>query len=314
MRTGVSYMGHHNPRHMRTDLDDMKSISLDDVLLAAQENDFVWMTGKVEFLPEIAREQGIRPIVIFWGVLNLFGGGRSSQFLLDNPSGHQAAKDGSWRPAGCYNNPICVARIQEMIDRVAELGYEGYFVDEPAPLDCYCDSCKSLYEEMVGGDLDAAADETLHRFRRDAAYRYVERISNYVKSNHPRMETMCCVWPWEPELLTWTTEIRSLDNCGTDIYWVNEERNVEEMTPLIRRLADACRKHGKKHNEWLQAWDVRGGNEQRITDQGEILIREQPDALYVWAYLGQVGTSERCDDPERAWSHARNILLKAKGL
>ncbi len=40
MRTGVSYMGHHNPRHIEADLRLMRDIRLDDVLVAAQENDF----------------------------------------------------------------------------------------------------------------------------------------------------------------------------------------------------------------------------------------------------------------------------------
>jgi len=312
MRTGVSYMGHHNPRHIATDIADMKSIGLDDVLLAAQENDFVWMVGKCRFLPEIAREQGIRPIAIFWGVLNLFGGGRSSQFLLENPSGHQVRKDGSWNPAGCYNNPLCVSRIKEMIDLVAEWGFEGYFIDEPAPLDCYCESCGRLYEQRCGGDLRAAEGQALAKFRQDVAFGYIENIAAYVKANHPQMETMCCVWPWEQELLARTTQIDGLDNCGTDIYWVNDDRDVEEMTPLVRELARCCAKNGKKHHEWLQAWDVRAGNEQRITAQGEILLRESPDGLYVWAYEGQVGTAESSDDAALAWAHARAILEKAK--
>ncbi len=75
MRTGVTYMGHHNPKHLRTDLEEMASLGCDDVLVAAQENDFVYFTGKLGFTPRIIKELGMRPIAIFWGVLNLFGGG-----------------------------------------------------------------------------------------------------------------------------------------------------------------------------------------------------------------------------------------------
>ena len=87
MRTGVAYMGHHNPRHLETDMLEMRELGLDDVFVCTQENDFRHFTGKVNFAPKIAAEHGLRPIAIFWGALNLFGGGRSSQFLLHNPEG-----------------------------------------------------------------------------------------------------------------------------------------------------------------------------------------------------------------------------------
>jgi hypothetical protein len=307
-------MGHHNPRHMKSDLAEMKSLGCDDVLLAAQENDFAHFTGKVEFLPGLARDAGLRPIAIFWGVLNLFGGGRSSQFLLTRPEGHQVNRDGSWNPAGCYVNPVCVGRVQEMIARVAELGYEGYFVDEPTPLKCYCPSCRGLYESWYGGDLGQVSDEQNAAFRRRCVARYVRQISDYVKANHPRLETMCCLMPRDRDAWAETATVASLDNLGTDIYWVNNDRNVEEMTPLVREMADLCRRHGKKHHQWLQAWKAGAGREQRIVEQGRILIREQPDAMWVWAYYAQIGTTETAQDPETAWARACQILREAKGL
>jgi len=81
----------------------------------------------------------------------------------------------------------------------------------------------------------------------------------------------------------------------------------------VRDLAAVCGKAGKAHHEWLQTWAVKAGNEPRITAQGEILIRENPDALYVWAYEGQVGTTETCEDPAAAWEAAKGVLRKAKG-
>src|SRR5512138_742357 len=185
MRTGVAYMGHHNPDHIDLDLCEMKALQLDDVLLAAQENDFIYFPGKLEFTPQIAKEYSIRPIAIFWGVLNLFGGGRSSQFLLENPAGFQVLKDGSHSPAGCYMNRLCQARITEMIDTIATRGFAGYFIDEPTPLrDCYCPSCCAQYEEWYGGDLRAASAEVLEEFHQRCVIEYVSTIARYCKANH----------------------------------------------------------------------------------------------------------------------------------
>ena len=45
-----------------------------------------------------------------------------------------------------------------------------------------------------------------------------------------------------------------------------------------------------------------------IGELGRALRDSRPDALYVWAYEGQVGTAEACDDPERAWAEACVVL------
>jgi hypothetical protein len=42
------------------------------------------------------------------------------------------------------------------------------------------------------------------------------------------------------------------------------------------------------------------------------LVRRQPDALYVWAWEGQIGTYESCTDPLLAWANACNVLRLAK--
>jgi len=306
-------MGHHNPRHIETDMDEMVRLRLDDVLVAAQENDFVHFTGKIEFTPRIARDHGLRPIAIFWGALNLFGGGRSSQFLLEHPEGFQVNRDGSHRPAGCYVNPVCVAQIERMIDRAVDLGFEGYFVDEPTPLrDCFCSACQARYEEWFGGDLLAADATQQERFRERCVVDYVRTIADYCAATHPALETMCCIMPIDEAMWAATSQIESLTNLGTDMYWVNDDRDVADMVPILRGLDAMCKQHGKIHHEWLQCWHVKSGREERILEQGRVLIQEQPDALYVWAWEGQVGITETCEDPTAAWAKACDVLRLAK--
>ena len=314
MRTGVSYMGHHNPQHLKADLEEMKRLQLDDVLVSAQENDFVYFRGKLEFTPKIAKDLGIRPIAIFWGALNLFGGGRSSQFLLEHPEGFQVAADGSHRPLGCYVNPACVGRIKEMIDRIAEAGFEGYFVDEPTTLtDCYCASCRAKFEEWYDGDLAAADESVAAEFRRRCVIEYIREILDHCKANHSKVETMCCVMPRDRAMWTAAVEIESLDNLGTDIYLVNRDWDITDtMVPMLKELDSVCKKAGKIHHEWLQGFAAKKGNEERIVEQGKVLVNERPDALYVWAWKAQIGTTETAEDPELAWSKAEQVLRMAK--
>ncbi|MCP4648531.1 MAG: hypothetical protein GY853_00435 [PVC group bacterium] len=314
MRTGISYMGHHNPKHVAADLEDIKALGCDDVLLACQENDFVYMRGKPDFFPALAKNAGIRPLMILWGALNLFGGGKSSQFLLDNPQTHQVHKDGSYDPAGCYNNQFCVEYIKKLIDYSIKQGFKGYFIDEPSLLDCYCLSCQQDFELMFGQALHDAETKLIYEFRRKCVVNYVKTITEHVKLVDPNMETLCCVMPRDRVLWASTAGIETLDNLGTDIYWVNEDTDIKQMSPMVNELACLCRDNNKKHHQWLQAWGVQKGREMRIREQGEVLLREKPDTLYVWAYQAQLGTSETCEDPAASWAAACKILKKAKGI
>jgi hypothetical protein len=313
MRTGVSYLGQHNPKHLAADMRAMSALQLDDVLLAAQENDFAHFTGKLEFVPAIAGDFGIRSIAIIWGGLNLFGGGRSSQFLLEHPEGFQVGRDGSHKPQGCYVNPVCVTRIEQMLQDIAAFGYQGYFIDEPTPLwDCYCPHCRQAFRDWYRSELVSASDGEKEVFRKRCVVEYVNTITGYCKANFPHMETLACLMPFDKFLWEPMAEIKTLDGLGTDIYWVNSDQNVEEMVPIMNELDAVCREQGKAHHEWLQCWGVHKGKESRILDQGHVLVREQPDALYVWAWLGQVGTAESCEDPEASWRCASEVLRAAK--
>jgi hypothetical protein len=312
MRTGVSYMCQYSPLHLQTDLAHMRELGLDDVLVAAQETHLDQFRPALRETARIARGEGIRPVAIFWGMLNLFGGGRSSRFLLEHPEAFQVDREGGHRPAGCYVNPAAVGRVKEGIGLIAEWGYEAYFVDEPRPLhDCYCAACRQRFAEWYDADLAAADEETRQAFRHRCVVAYVRDIAEHCRQHHPDLETMCCMMPADRQLWQEMAAVAALDNLGTDIYWVNNDRDVETMRPIVHEIRDLCRESDKVHHEWLQCWTVDAGQEERIRAQGEILIEEAPDALYVWAWRGQAGTYETCDNPELAWSIAEEILRRA---
>jgi hypothetical protein len=314
MITGVAYTGHHNPRHLAADLAAMRTLGLDDLFLCLQENDFRYFTGKVRFAPELARANGLRPLAIFWGALNLFGGGRSSHFLLEHPDGFQRDRAGNARSAGCYVNPKNVTYLQSLIDLCAEVGYAGYFVDEPTPLDCYCPACCEQYDAVIGGDLHQATPADQQRFRSHSVLTYIREMASYCKQRHPQLETICCLMPSEQALWAEASAIAELDNIGTDIYWGNNDRDLTEMRPLLADMESQARAHGKRHHEWLHGWGIKAGREPRIVALGDELIRARPDALYVWAWEGQIGTTESCDDPIRAWAAAVEVIRRAQAV
>ena len=77
-------------------------------------------------------------------------------------------------------------------------------------------------------------------------------------------------------------------------------------------MESQARMHNKRHHEWLHGWGIKAGRESRIIDLGDQLIRARPDALYVWAWEGQIGTYESCDDPLRAWAAATEVIRRAQ--
>jgi hypothetical protein len=314
MRTGVAYMAQHDPQHLKADLKDIKALGCDDVLLAAQENDFIYKQGALNFFPAIAEDLGLNPLAIFWGAFNYFGGGKSSQFLLDFPEAHQINRDGSYNPAGCYNNPAVVKQVQKMIDCVAKLGFTGYFIDEPSPLECYCSSCRKIFQEKYSACLDKAGVEVISEFRRQSVIWYVGGIAAYIQKNYPQMQTLCCIMPQDKFLWKDISRIKGITSLGTDIYWANEDIDAGKVQTLIQEIAADCTAYNKQHHQWLQCWGVQKGNEQRIQQLGEIILAQNPNALYVWAYKGQAGISETCEDPQLSWDFASKILKKAKGM
>jgi hypothetical protein len=312
-RTGVAYLGQANPRHLHADLEAVAALGCDDVLLAVQEIDFAYFPGKLRGLPPVAAELGLRPVALLWGALNLFGGGRSSQFLLDRPDGRQAGPDGSWRAAGCYNHPDCLAHVLALTDRLLEAGFRGYFIDEPPLLGCWCPACARLFAEWNGDTLRSADAGRVRAFRCRCVTRYVEAVASHVKAGHAQAETFCCIPPEDRALWPEVAAQGPLDNVGTDLYWANTGQDIREVDPLAGELARVCRAAGKRHHQWLQCWGVRAGNEPRIGELGKALCATRPDALYVWAFEGQIGTSEACDDPQRAWAEASAVLRLTKG-
>jgi hypothetical protein len=107
--------------------------------------------------------------------------------------------------------------------------------------------------------------------------------------------------------------LEALDDLGTYFYWANTGQDAGKVRPLAGELAHLCRVAGKRHHQWLQCRGVRAGNESHIGALGRALSAARPDALYVWAFEGQVGTRRACNEAPRAWAEACTVPRDAKG-
>ena len=141
-------------------LKEIEAIGCSEVLVALQENNIHKLTGPLRFAAQIAEHNGLRPYACIWGYANTFGGGRMSNFLLNDTDMWRVQKDGTLIPLACLNNPSLVDHFLEITEMCAENGYRGMFIDEPGPQECFCPHCQKRFRESHGGDLtDNISDE-----------------------------------------------------------------------------------------------------------------------------------------------------------
>ena len=314
MKFGTAYLGNYYPEAIKNELSDIAGQGFDEVVLTCQENDFHHFTGKIEFTPKIAHDLGLRVLVNLWGYASAFGGGRISRLVADYPEVMVVDKKGRPHPSewpaghftqpGCPNHPKVVARAQEHVGAAIKAGADGFFWDEPTQFDCYCTACRKLYAEQSGGDLEKAPKEKKAEFRRWSVAHWVEEMSRWVKAQRKDLVTSTCVMPSDRAAWEEAAGCPSLDSLGTDTYWEFEGLPLDWMKEPSRTLVDLVRKRGKSPHLWLQCWKLHRGKESEITEAAKILGAIGPDTLYVWAYRGQLGTTETCENPLKAWDAA----------
>jgi len=314
MRYGTAYMGTHTPEGLRRELEEIKRLGFDEIVLACQENDFMHFTGKIEFCPKIARELGLITLVNLWGFASAFGGGRISRLVADYPEVMVVGPDGKpgfteW-PAGnriqpgCPNHPLVVERARKFAQAAIDAGADGFFWDEPTQFDCYCSACLSLFRDAGSGDLKTAPEAARKAFRSRSVARWVEEMSGWVKKENPKLVTSTCVMPSDRDAWKDAAGCPSLDSLGTDTYWMLENKPVSWMTEPCLALVEEARKNRKSPHLWLQCWKIIRGRERELVEASVELAKAKPGTIYVWAYRGQLGTTEACDAPDAAWACA----------
>ena len=305
MKLGLTYVSTHLPYHIKADMETIKSIGCDEVLFAIQENHINTLDGAVRFGPKLAKEADLVPYVVLWGFANTFGGGRISNFMLDNQDVWRVAKDGTKIPMGCLNNPKLADGFLKLTNLCRDYGFMGTFIDEPTPQECFCENCQQKFREMFRKDLVSAyGSKEYIQFQRTTVVTYTSSVCAAVKKLDSKLKTFCCVMPHDKECFHAVAKIPELDVFATDPYWlVEKDKTIEwavELAVMAKKEADT---NNKESQVWLNLWKIPAGREEEIYSGGKKLAEVGCDSLYTWGYKGALGTVEECDDPDRAWSY-----------
>ncbi|MDO8587406.1 MAG: hypothetical protein Q7T82_10230 [Armatimonadota bacterium] len=314
MDLGVSYIAAHLPEHLEMDMRELRDIGCNEVLFALQENHIVYLQGALKYGAGIAKEHGLKPYVVVWGYANTFGGGRISTIMLEDTEMWRVSADGRKTAFGCLNNPKLIDKFIEITDVCRANGYEGIFVDEPTPQECFCEHCRQLFYASYGKELTADAEE-YNAFRNDTVRRYTDGLCKRVKALDPSQTTMACVMPCDRECFEAVAAIPELDIFGTDPYWLlsNGGMSIEQACDYARQTRDICVEQNKISQVWLNGWAIKEGLEEQIYTGGKALAAVGCDSFYTWSFRGAMGTNEECARPDVAWSSVSRLYRELAG-
>lgn len=305
MNLGVSYIAPHLPNHIETDMAHLADIGCNEVLFALQENHFKIMTGAVQHGASLALKYKLKPLVVVWGFANTFGGGRMSNFLLEDRTLWRIDQGGQPEPRVCLNNPKIVDIFEQLTRTCHDHGFQGMFVDEPTPQNCFCDHCQERFAVKYAGKLDKAVGTAEYTaFQLDTVVHYSREISDRVKVVSPDLQTITCVMPVDQTCWEAVAQIDSLDVFSTDPYWrvKNSKMTLEQAVEYATAAREICSRWHKQSQIWLNAWKIPAGVEDEIYTGGKALAAVGFDSMYTWSFRGGLGTNEESEYPERVWA------------
>jgi hypothetical protein len=333
IRTGVAYVDTRNPRHVKSDLEDIVAHNCDFVVFAYSEFDLHFNSSAMKEMVRIAQDLGLGVYLNPWGFGKVFGGIEPlSRFVAENPNECQRTRQGAHAPAACPNSPAFSELMHFWIDTAADSGAETVFWDEPhyhyglgdlvgggrgSQWACACERCRRLFRERFRREMPGEMDKDVILFRDDTLVGLLSDLSDY--AGERGLKNAVCVLPDENPLTgvsSWelVAAIPSISIFGTDPYWRLFGRPLEEfISGACRRVLDLCRKHGKEAQIWVQAFLLPFGTEDEVARAVELACFEGVENIASWAYLGLAFMNHKCEDHQKVWDILGGAYGKIKG-
>ncbi len=312
---GVAYHGNRMLTHIREDMQDLAASGFTSVLHMFTHNDLDRHKNIMKEIFDITKYYGLDVLVDNWGL----GGppGDKSHFLSYHPEAHQYWSNGKMNPvAVCYNSPAFVDFTKRWIDAVLEAGGKKLYWDEPRldyeeqkegePLwNCRCETCQKLFEERYNKPMPTVITKEVDEFRKWSISNYIQTVSTYAKKNG--MYNSVCVMFFENQGVDLDSIIStpSLDNIGSDPYWVNVANGYPETYKYVYELAkknmDICEKYNKDHNLWIQTFNNPTDREEEIIAAADAVYDAGARTIFAWGYRGSDANDYRAKSPDRTW-------------
>ncbi len=312
---GVAYHGNRMLTHIREDMQDLAASGFTSVLHMFTHNDLDRHKNIMKEIFDITKYYGLDVMVDNWGL----GGapGDKSHFLAYYPDAHQYYNDGTMHPtSACYNQQSFVDFTKRWIDAVLEAGGQKLYWDEPrlyykeledgaVNWTCRCETCQKLFEERYNKPMPTVITKEVDEFRKWSISNYIQTVSAYAKKNG--MYNSVCVMFFENQGVDLDSIIStpSLDNIGSDPYWVNVANGYPETYKYVYELAkkniDICEKYNKDHNLWIQTFNNPTDREEEIIAAADAVYDAGARTIFAWGYRGSDANDYRAKSPDRTW-------------
>lgn len=316
MQLAASYFGNRIPRHVRSDMELLRSLGVRRVIHTFCENDLLYYRRTMGEIVRISRESGLEVQVDPWGVARIFGGEAFSQWIVEDEDLAQRGPSGRRLVGACLNHPRLLPLLRQWIDAAAETGAPTVFWDEPhwAHLGpgnpdgeiCVCDHCR---ERLPG--LPTAPPEQIARMRGEAVVRLLGELTDYARRQG--LGSSICVLPAgvaEQPPVDWDALARlpGVVEFGTDPYWQAfgitspEERDRFVDAQSSAALATS-RGAGVDCMLWLQAFRVPADREEDLFAGSRRVLAQAPETVALWGFEACAHMSGiACERPEIVWT------------
>ncbi|MGE3539521.1 MAG: hypothetical protein AB7N91_19090 [Candidatus Tectimicrobiota bacterium] len=319
MDFGVSYFGVRNPVHFQRDLDAIAALGFTYIVFTFSEEDHRFYQGSLREFIQHTHRQGLKAYVDPWGVCGVFGGEAFTERGAWDLEGQQQRSDGRPLPLLCPNAPALRTYLQRWITTVAEvLQADAIFWDEPhfyLPLgearsqglwSCCCVHCATQFRARYGESLPSTETPEVRQCKHEALAALITEVTAMAASH--QLKNIVCILPEHDDLAALQNKCDlfaanpHLDVLATDPYPLWYRREVASSQLFCDALLQACTRHRKAAQMWIQGFRVRAGEEPLLGDEMRLIARSGIRDIAIWSYLGTgYMSSHTCADAPRVW-------------
>lgn len=327
---GVAYHGNRMLTHVRADMEEIVRQGFNNVVHMFSHNDWDRHKKIMGEIIAISKDYGLDVWVDNWGL----GGppGDKSHFMSYHPESHQYFNNGEIDPIRtCYNNQAFVQFTRDWIDTVYEAGGRKIFWDEPhlvgqemrdgipGKWTCRCETCQKLFEERYNKPMPTLYTPEIAEFRLWTISNYFKTVSDYAKSRD--MENIICIMLDDSYGISLSTidsicSVDSLDNIGSDPYWLTHEDVVGYQAVYdfvyagTKKNLDVCKQFGKDHNIWIQTYNNPMGREEEIIAAADAMYDAGARNIFAWGYRGSDANDYRSVVPDATWKATCDAIAR----
>lgn len=320
MDFGVSYFGVRNPEHFQRDLDAIASLGFTYIIFTFSEEDHRFYQGSLTDCIRRTHQQGLKAYVDPWGVCGVFGGEAFTERGAWDLEGQQQRSDGRSIPLLCPNSPAVRTYLQRWITTVAEvLQADAIFWDEPhfyipagesrtrGLWSCRCPQCQAHFRARYSQPLPSTETAEVRQCKQAALATLIDEATAMAAGHG--LHNIVCILPEHDDLAGLQAKCDlfaanpHLHTLATDPYPLWHGRDITSSERFCEALLQACARHHKAAQMWIQGFRVPAGQEDLLGEEMRLMTRCGIADIAIWSYLATgYMSSHTCADAPRVWS------------